>query len=69
MLNAHGKAFSTKKGAPRRLRDVPYQVGQAWKDALVALSDDVLQQVLGDVLDQKRLDALGARRDELVNSN
>jgi hypothetical protein len=69
MLNAHGKAFSTKKGVPRSLRDAPYQVGQAWKDALFALNDDVLQQVLGDVLDQKRLDALGARRDELVNSH
>ncbi|MDH3349995.1 MAG: metallophosphoesterase [Gammaproteobacteria bacterium] len=69
MLNTHGKAFSTHKGVPRRLRDVPYHVGEAWKDALFALNNEVLQQVLGDVLDQKRLKALGARRDELLNSN
>lgn len=68
MLSSHGKAFSTKKGVPRRLKDVPYQVGEAWKDALFALNDEVLQQVLGDVLDHKRLSALGARRDQLVNS-
>jgi hypothetical protein len=29
-------------------------------------SDEVLQQHLGDVLDQKRLLALGKRRDELM---
>jgi len=65
MLVDHGKAFSTRKGVPTRLQDTAYEVGQGWKDALTSISDDELQQWLGDVLDQKRLRALIARGDKL----
>jgi hypothetical protein len=66
MLIDHGRAFIAKKGMPSRLESVPFVVGQAWKDALAALTDDVLQEQLGDVLDKKRLRALAERRDELI---
>ena len=66
MLVDHGRAFSTRKGVPKRLQGVPYQVGQAWKDILTAMTDEELQQQLGDVLDQKRLRSLSTRGDELA---
>ena len=66
MLVDHGRAFSTRKGVPKRLQSVPYQVGQAWKDILTAMTDEELQQQLGDVLDQKRLRSLSTRGDELA---
>jgi len=65
-LSSHDKAFSTKKGVPKRLQTVPYEVGPAWKEKLAELTDDVLQQNLGDVLDEKRLRALAVRRDILI---
>lgn len=66
MLIDHDQAFIAKKGMPARLESVPFVVGHAWKDALAALTDDVLQEQLGDVLDKKRLRALALRRDELI---
>jgi len=66
MLIDHSRAFVAKKGMPSRLESVPFVVGQAWKDALASLTDDVLQEQLGDVLDKKRLRSLVVRRDELI---
>ena len=66
MLTSHNKAFSKKNGVPARLETVPYQVGPAWKEKLAELNDEVLQHSLGDVLDEKRLRALGERRDALI---
>jgi len=66
MLISHNKAFAARNSVPGRLKTVPYQVDQAWKDILSTLDDEALQQGLGDVLDQKRLRALGQRRDVLI---
>lgn len=66
MLTSHNKAFSTKKGVPARLKAAQYQVDAAWKEKLAELNDEVLQHRLGDVLDEKRLRALGERRDALI---
>jgi len=66
MLMSHNKAFATRDGVPGRLQTVPYQVDQAWKEKLAELNDEVLQHRLGDVLDEKRLRALGERRDALI---
>ncbi|MDH3372397.1 MAG: metallophosphoesterase [Gammaproteobacteria bacterium] len=66
MLIDHSQAFVAKKGMPPRLESVPFFVGQAWKSALSSLTDDVLQEQLGDVLDKRRLHSLAARRDELL---
>ena len=69
MLVDHQKAFSTRKGIPARLKSVPYEVGQRWKDAAAALSEDVLAENLGDVLDTKRLRALAERAQKLADSD
>ncbi len=66
ILIEHDRAFSTKKGRPRHLENAPVRVTDGWRTALAALSDDVLQTELGDVLDAKRLRALATRRDELL---
>ena len=68
MLSEHERAFSTKKGRPPHLRSAPLTITPGWKDALAELSDEVLENNLGDVLDQRRLTALQARRDELLAS-
>lgn len=68
MLIEHGQAFVAKHGRPKRLETVPFVVGQGWKDALSSLTDDVLFEQLGDVLDKRRLRALSARRDELLEN-
>ena len=66
ILTAHARSFADREELPAKLKALPIEVDPAWKDELSALSDDVLQQHLGDVLDNKRLRALGKRRDELI---
>ncbi len=66
MLTGHGSAFGTGSALPRYLRGVDLQPGPAWTTALSALSDERLQSELGDVLDRRRLRALGKRRDQLL---
>jgi hypothetical protein len=69
MLVGHDGAFSTKKGVPARLRQVPYEVGQAWKEAAAELTEELLTAELGDVLNDKRIRALAARAEELTESD
>jgi Calcineurin-like phosphoesterase len=61
MLVGHRDAFTTRKGVPAHLKQVPYVVGQAWKDAASRLSEESLTIALEDVLDKKRIRALAAR--------
>jgi hypothetical protein len=41
-------------------------VSAGWKNVMSELTDQVLRDNLGDVLDKRRLSALAARRDELL---
>jgi hypothetical protein len=66
MLVNNGAAFGTGKTRPAYLRDVELEISDHWADALRSLSDDVLQDHLGDVLDKRRVSALGKRRDGLL---
>jgi hypothetical protein len=66
LLVGHNKAFVSKKGRPKFLESKKLNFTNAWKDALIALSDDVLEDRFSDVLDKKRLRSLGARRNELL---
>lgn len=66
LLVGHEKAFATKKGRPRHLKQVPLAVNGAWESALLALDEATIEQTLGDVLDTRRQRALLARRDELL---
>ena len=66
MLVEHTQAFAASKGKPPRLAKVPLVIGEGWREALTSLTDEVLQEELGDVLDKRRLKSLGARRDRLL---
>ena len=66
ILVGHDKAFTTSKKRPRHLAEVDLAVGQGWRDALTALTDDVIEQEFADVLDKRRRNALAARRDALL---
>jgi hypothetical protein len=66
MLVGHQDAFATRKGVPERLKSVPYEIGQGWKDAASGLSEAALTEALGDVLGEKRVRALAARASALA---
>jgi hypothetical protein len=66
LLVDHGEAFAARNGRPAWLKEANLELGKAWIEALSSLSDDVLQAELGDVLDKRRLSALGKRRDALL---
>ena len=66
MLVDNEDAFSTSGSKPARYKDLPLKLGPAWKAALAALTDEVLQENVGDVLDKRRLKALRQRRDLLL---
>ena len=67
MLVGHQDAFATRKGLPDRLKSVPFEVGQGWKDAAAGLTEATLTEALGDVLDEKRVRALAARATALAD--
>ena len=66
ILVGHDKAFGTQKGRPRHLASVSFKIGDAWTNALKSLTDEILEEKLGDVLDKRRRQALLARRDQLI---
>ncbi|MGI9236296.1 MAG: metallophosphoesterase [Woeseiaceae bacterium] len=68
MLSEHDRAFVSRKGRPKHLKSAPLEITDGWRDALVELTDEVLGETLGDVLDGRRLRALKSRRDELIAS-
>jgi hypothetical protein len=67
MLMGHPDSFGTKTGRPSYLESVPLDITGTWVQALTSLSDEVLTQQLGDVLDERRIQALGSRRDMLLD--
>jgi len=66
LLIGHNRAFVTKKGRPAQLASKELNLTGSWKDALTALSDDVLAEQFSDVLNEKRLRFLRLRRDALL---
>lgn len=66
MLVGHDDSFDTKRGRPQHLKKVQLDVGGSWVEALSNLTDERLSEHLGDVLDKRRLSALGKRRDLLL---
>jgi hypothetical protein len=66
ILTDHSAAFGTGTDRPRHLRDVRLNVGEAWERALRALTEERLDEALGDVLDGRRMRALRVRRDDLL---
>ena len=66
ILSEHDRAFSTRKGRPAHLKNAPVTVSPGWRSSLERLTDAVLAEQLGDVLDKRRLKSLAARRDQLL---
>jgi len=66
ILSEHDRAFAAKKGRPPHLRNTSIELNAGWNSALSQLTDKLLAENLGDVLDKKRLRSLSARRDQLL---
>jgi len=66
MLVEHERSFKNAKGRPAHLASVSLHVSEGWHEALTQLDDGVLAEHFVDVLDKRRLKALGARRDQLL---
>lgn len=66
MLIGHQNAFSNNTGLPAYLRNIELKIGDAWRDALVSLSEDTLKEDFDGLLDRRRRKALLERRDSLV---
>ena len=67
MIIGHEGAFSTSTLNLSHHNNEAIQIGPGWKAALTALSDAALAEQLVDVLGEKRVRALGKRRDLLIN--
>jgi hypothetical protein len=66
MSIGHANALGTKRGYPKYLAEISLEVTSTWVAALSGLTDEVLAQNLGDVLDKRRINALAKRRDALL---
>ncbi|NIA27016.1 MAG: hypothetical protein GWP02_03095 [Desulfobulbaceae bacterium] len=67
LLVGHDRAFVARKGRPRQMLHKKLNLTGSWRAALAELSDDVITEQFGDVLDKKRLRSLAVRRDELLS--
>lgn len=67
VLVGHDRSFSTRKGFPDYLAAIDLDITGAWLDGLARLSDDVLDESLGDSLDRRRRAAIAKRRDLLMS--
>ncbi len=68
MLTGHQDSFATKQNRPPWSSAIELQLGETWVKTLQSLDDATLKSELGDVLDKRRLAALAARRDELLET-
>ena len=66
ILVGHERAFGKSGDRPRHLENVDLEIGDGWKSALAALSDDVIEREFDGILDKRRRGALAERRDELL---
>ena len=66
LLTGHADSFQNNRGRPAYLRGVPLDVGVRWQERLAALDNEVIEELLGDVLDNRRRRALRQRRDGLL---
>lgn len=66
ILVGHDRAFGTDKARPKHLEALDLEVGDGWKAALRALTDDVIEREFAGLLDDRRRRALAERRDALL---
>jgi hypothetical protein len=66
ILVGHERAFGRNSDRPRHLENVDLEIGDGWRSALAALSDDVIEREFDGILDKRRRSALAKRRDALL---
>ena len=66
ILVGHERTFGNDKGRPKHLEALDLEVGDGWKTALGALTDDVIEREFKGLLDKRRRNALAERRDNLL---
>lgn len=72
ILAEHKLSFSTSRGLPTYVANIfdrtgnKLALGGGWRKALLELTDDYLNEELGDVLGKRRIKALARRRDDLL---
>lgn len=66
ILLGHDRAFANDRKRPRHLEAVDLEVGDGWRAALSALTDEVIEREFEGILDKRRQRALAARRDALL---
>jgi len=69
LLVGHDRSFGTNRGRPAHLAELSLELGPTWRQALNALTEEVLTERLGDVLDRRRIRSLLQRRDALLESS
>ena len=67
MSLGHDKAFGTRVTRPAYLEKQVLDITSSWKDALKSLTDERLTESLADVLPKRQIEAIGKRRDFLLN--
>jgi len=67
LLTGHDRAFGTGKDWPKHVTEAELVLNNRWRRALESLTDEVLAAQLSTVLDARRIRALAARRDELLD--
>ncbi len=67
VLIGHDRSFSTKKGVPDYLAAIELDLNESWRNGLLSLADDVLDEELESALDKRRRKALANRRDLLLS--
>jgi hypothetical protein len=66
LLTGHAQAFGSGKALPRHLRSGVLHPGAEMRRRLAALDDATLDQALGDLLSEREIRALAARRDAVL---
>jgi hypothetical protein len=66
VLTSNGEAFGTQRNLPRSMRQVPLTLTPGLRKRLAALTEEILQTELGDVLGKRQRRALLARRDAIL---
>lgn len=67
MSLGHDQAFGTRVTRPAYLEKQALDITASWREALVLLTDERLTASLADVLSRRQIEAIGKRRDFLLN--
>jgi hypothetical protein len=66
MSMGHENAFGTGRGRPAYLKSQVLELTATWVDALGTLTEDALNEALGDVLSERQISAIGRRAGTLL---